>query len=559
MSKATDAYGSVAAFFTDLLGIDWQALVPSTWTSQNFSWDNLTTLDYETAINEYLAEKNIDTNPESIKDVYQSLAAIETELCTPEEFIPSEKVPATCSGPSLSVAYVPKACIMEPTTKVAVCDPARLVLTKTPGECTLKYKSATEWTAKECKIEKDFGPTKEIVLGGRNYTVPLGDVMLEKKKNRDVRKPIDVTTNTLLSGTTSWYVDWTDGTVRVPKETYTLKCVAKDAANGCKATAVKETTGILRGTQSGQVDGLPIGFAYDCYVIAVNKADSVCSDKVAFTTYPLCGINNSASVEALWVNDFSISTDGWVPRAGSALQRVDHNPPPNFPPGSFKGLLAGPTALPITSGNGPFTRFRPSTVADPLVNTFPASGQLVTQLAIYLDVDADFDNDSRFDWDVNLNKKGPGPSPAFLRDYIFSVGFYNDASPPGANTNRFIVSASNNAPGNPRNPGRNPIAISTSGWYIFQHRFYAGSCTVGPAENCVFADLKIFSTDNNGDCGEQVTDAAWTLSSGGIGDSLRAEDDILDTGGVRIGWLYYSQLPELYVDFTYYGIQQSIA
>jgi hypothetical protein len=183
-----------------------------------------------------------------------------------------------------------------------------------------------------------------------------------------------------------------------------------------------------------------------------------------------------------------------------SLQCIDDNPPPNFPPGSFKGLLAGPTALPITSGNGPFTRFRPSTVADPLVNTFPASGQLVTQLAIYLDVDGDFDNDSRFDWeDVNLNRANGD----FLRDYIFSVGFYNDALAPGANTNRFIVSASNNAPGNPRNPDRNPIAISTSGWYIFQHRFYAGSCTAGPAENCVFADLKIFSTDNNGDCGKK--------------------------------------------------------
>jgi hypothetical protein len=99
---------------------------------------------------------------------------------------------------------------------------------------------------------------------------------------RAAGKPTDVTTNTLLSSTTSWYADWTDGTVGILQETYTLKCVAKDAANGCKATAVKETTGILRGTQSGQVDGLPIGFAYDCYVIAVNEADSVCSDKVVY-------------------------------------------------------------------------------------------------------------------------------------------------------------------------------------------------------------------------------------------------------------------------------------
>jgi hypothetical protein len=61
--------------------------------------------------------------------------------------------------------------------------------------------------------------------------------------------------------------------------------------------------------------------------------------------------------------------------------------------------------LPISSVNGPFTRLRPSTVAYPLANTFPASGQLVTQLTIYLDVDAGFDNDKQFDFeDVNLNR-----------------------------------------------------------------------------------------------------------------------------------------------------------
>ena len=59
-----------------------------------------------------------------------------------------------------------------------MCDPARLVLTKASGECTLKYKSAAQWTAQECKIEKEFGPSKETVLGGRNYTVPLGDIKI---------------------------------------------------------------------------------------------------------------------------------------------------------------------------------------------------------------------------------------------------------------------------------------------------------------------------------------------------------------------------------------------
>jgi len=93
-------------------------------------------------------------------------------------------------------------------------------------------------------------------------------------------KPTDVATDALLSDATSWYVDWKDGAVGDPQETYTLKCVAQDA--GCQATTEAETTGIVRGTESGEVDGLSVGTAYDCYVIAVNAAGSVCSDKVVY-------------------------------------------------------------------------------------------------------------------------------------------------------------------------------------------------------------------------------------------------------------------------------------
>ena len=35
----------------------------------------------------------------------------------PRSFTPSEKVPASCTGPSVTIALVPKVCILESKTK----------------------------------------------------------------------------------------------------------------------------------------------------------------------------------------------------------------------------------------------------------------------------------------------------------------------------------------------------------------------------------------------------------------------------------------------------------
>ncbi len=64
-----------------------------------------------------------------------------------------------------------------------------------------------------------------------------------------------------------------------------------------------------------------------------------------------------------------------------------------------------------------------------------------TSLDIYLNVDGGFANNTRFDFDSAISKS----DGSFLRDFIFNAGFYNDATGPGANTNRFVISASNNS------------------------------------------------------------------------------------------------------------------
>lgn len=59
-----------------------------------------------------------------------------------------------------------------------VCDPAKLVLYKYPGECTLKYHSAASWTGKECRLRmkmggEDFSRTH----GGDGHHVDMEDFL----------------------------------------------------------------------------------------------------------------------------------------------------------------------------------------------------------------------------------------------------------------------------------------------------------------------------------------------------------------------------------------------
>ena len=92
---------------------------------------------------------------------------------------------------------------------------------------------------------------------------------------------------------------------------------------------------------------------------------------------------------------------------------------------------------------------------------FPENGY-TTSVDIYLDTSKNQvpGTDRRFDWSSAIN----GPDGNHRRDFIFHVGTNpND-------TGNFIVTVSNNAPGNPA-AGKVKLWISESGWYTFKHTF----------------------------------------------------------------------------------------
>lgn len=150
-----------------------------------------------------------------------------------------------------------------------------------------------------------------------------------------------------------------------------------------------------------------------------------------------------------------------------------------------------------------------------------------TSIDIYLNVAGGWANGSGFDFSSSINNN----SGNFLRDFIFNGGFYNssDITGPGAGTDRFVISASNNSQPTsayPKNPGRGPIAIDTTGWYTFENNFM----DVG---GFLSVDMNIFDSSHN-------LVNSWTL--GGT-------DAISGVGGNRYGWFdYLNNIPYLAVD-----------
>lgn len=149
-----------------------------------------------------------------------------------------------------------------------------------------------------------------------------------------------------------------------------------------------------------------------------------------------------------------------------------------------------------------------------------------TAVDVYLNLGGGWANNTRFDFSSAINNN----SGTFKRDFIFNGGFYNDSDgSPGSGTSRFVISASNNSqPGSAfaKNPAKNPIAISTTGWYTFQHTFYDNAGVLA-------VDMKIF------DAAATLVNS-WTLSD--------PADLIAGVGGNRYGWFAYNQFSTLAFD-----------
>lgn len=148
-------------------------------------------------------------------------------------------------------------------------------------------------------------------------------------------------------------------------------------------------------------------------------------------------------------------------------------------------------------------------------SVFPTAGY-TTSIDVYLDTaESPVGSDIRFDWSSAISN----PAGSHCRDFIFSVGTNG--------TGGFVMSASNNAPGWPANPGRDPYTVTTTGWYTLQHVFRNNAGVLA-------VDMRVL--DSSG-----AVLKSWTLSdpSDVIGATV---------GGNRYGWLVTNGFASLELD-----------
>jgi hypothetical protein len=150
-----------------------------------------------------------------------------------------------------------------------------------------------------------------------------------------------------------------------------------------------------------------------------------------------------------------------------------------------------------------------------------------TSVDIFLDM-ARAGNDVRFDYTSAINNAGG----THLRDFVFNAGFYDssDVAGPGAGTDRFIISASNGAGrmnAFPKNPARDPFAMTAAGWYTFQHSFFDNSGMLG-------VTLSILDSTN-------TLIHSWLLGG---------QDAMATVGGSRYGWFATNEFAFLAIDNT---------
>ncbi|WIA29772.1 hypothetical protein OEZ86_012246 [Tetradesmus obliquus] len=298
-----------------------------------------------------------------------------------------------------------------------------------------------------------------------------------------------------------------------------------NSANVCQCSPTcSNDLAVAVGGVCGQVPDGCGGFCTKTCTSASDCVAGACEAKVT------CGASASGLTgpgTTLFLQTFETNKDNMF----GSIQRIGPDAANAFK-GSYYGSIP---IVPDTAGYTWFTRWGQLASSDSQPSQFPASGKLVTQVAIYLnpeDTTFTAPEGQVFEYTVAISKAGPPPT-VHNRDYIFHLGWYS-ADDMGVTGKVFWVSASHNSVGDPKNAARNPVPIQQAGWYVLQHVFVARACPTLSSQQCLYADMKIFTASQGGACGAVYTypsllkTAAWSLGS---------DDDLIAAmGGARYGW-----------------------
>lgn len=209
-------------------------------------------------------------------------------------------------------------------------------------------------------------------------------------------------------------------------------------------------------------------------------------------------------VASAYSNGFETDLDDWLDYYGTIERVASGTAGVPSSDGSFHATLHLGDVYDV----GPFSRW------GGYETIFPASGY-TTSIDIYLDMSLADGSDLRADFSSAINNAAGN----HLRDFIFHFGTVPNA------VGQFAISASNNAPGWPANPGADPLFVSETGWYTFKHVFYEDAGVLA-VDFEVYKDGSLLKS--------------WTRTN--------ANDVIANVGGNRYGWFATNDFEGLPID-----------
>ncbi|KAK2080254.1 hypothetical protein QBZ16_000107 [Prototheca wickerhamii] len=165
---------SFHGFLDGFYGKNWTDVFPKKWLDIDIDWDGNLPFDLRSGAADFFHGNLSGLHGNmSLIELHDLFEKVLDSFCGNWSFAPPAKVDPSCTGPSVTLAYKPKVCVVDETRKQIVCTPASVTLTKTPGVCVKHKIAPAVFKGKTCAIKKPIGAAVEIVIGGDVFVIDL--------------------------------------------------------------------------------------------------------------------------------------------------------------------------------------------------------------------------------------------------------------------------------------------------------------------------------------------------------------------------------------------------
>lgn len=255
----------------------------------------------------------------------------------------------------------------------------------------------------------------------------------------------------------------------------------------------------------------------------------ICTATIMIALVSTCAAGIATASNVVHSQGFETDTAAWsTPTNYGAIQRVSSGTGVTSATGAYHAVVSQLNPLlegPLTSQDNPNTGYGPYSFFDGARSVWP--GGMTASIDIYLDTA--MNTGEGFDYSVAAN----GSDGNHQRDFIFHVA--KDTS-----TGSLLIGANNNSNFDPIEnlESGNHYAVTSSGWYTFQHVFYEA------VDGTLSVDLKVLDTGGNELFSETRNNSTDVIATEIGGNRYSWFSNIDVTGGVAIDNHSLSIVPE---------------